>query len=470
MASEGEEHAPTYSLEVQQVINQFKPDLNSDAYFKISKKIEEQIELGLLAGSKESSIAMLPSYLPELPDGTEVGKFLSIDLSGKNLRIMLLILKGRAYEPEQIVCNYCVPSPVMVGSGEELFTFIVNCLLKFLRENNLLDADLSIGFVFSFPCELHSIRSARLLWWTKGFDIKDCLQKDVVNLLEEALELGLQSKARVKAVMNDTVGQLVAASYKYGPKCTMGVVIGYGCNSAFLENASNVKTLDMKKIRYDEFKTMVMVTEWEEFGQHGEFDEILTEFDRDVDTFSVHRGKQMLDKVTGALYLGEIVRRVLVKLTEDGLIFNGRICEKLETQDAFPTKYISEILAENQSVYSEPEGNYKSCRRICDELEVPSHCAVDYEAIHDLCDFVTGRSAGVVAAAISALMRHMKQTEIVIGVGGALVQFHPTYLSHLEKWMQILAPKNIKWEIAMADEGSAKGAAIVAAVSEKLFL
>lgn len=63
--------------------------------------------------------------------------------------------------------------------------------MKFLNEVNLLDASLPVGFVFSYPCELLSIRSARLLWWTKGFDIKDCLQKDVVKLLEEALELNM---------------------------------------------------------------------------------------------------------------------------------------------------------------------------------------------------------------------------------------------------------------------------------------
>uniref|UniRef100_A0A158R513 Phosphotransferase n=1 Tax=Syphacia muris TaxID=451379 RepID=A0A158R513_9BILA len=450
-----------YSYKVQEVLELFEP--KDEDLFEISKKIRQQIELGLEKGAAESPIAMLPSYVPELPDGTEVGKFLSIDLSGKNLRIMLLILKGRDGEPEQIVDNYCIPNPVMVGSGEQLFTFIVNCLLKFLRANDLLQSDLSIGFVFSFPCELHSIRSARLLWWTKGFDIKDCLQKDVVSLLEQALGLGMQSKVTVKAVMNDTVGQLISASYKYGSKCTMGVVIGYGCNSAYLEKAENVKTLDMKKVRYDEFKTMVMVTEWEEFGQNGEFETMLTEWDREVDEHSVHKGKQMLDKLTGALYMGELVRRVLLKLTMDGLIFSGRLCDKLETPDTFPTKYISEIL-------SDTDGNFKACRRICDELDIPSHCANDYEAMHDLCSNVSERSAGIVAAAISALLSHMKQKEIQIGVGGALVQFHPTYLHLLTDKLKLLAPKDIEWEIVRADEGSAKGAAIVAAVAERLFL
>ena len=83
----------------------------------------------------------------------------------------------------------------------------MNRLQQFLQEFGLVEANLPIGkfsqtilyslssalagFVFSYPCELLSIRSARLLWWTKGFDIKDCLQKDVVQLLEEALEMNM---------------------------------------------------------------------------------------------------------------------------------------------------------------------------------------------------------------------------------------------------------------------------------------
>lgn len=48
------------------------------------------------------------------------------------------------------------------------------------------------------------------------------------------------------------------------------------------------------------------------------------------------------------------------------------------------------------------------------------------------------------ALAIAALLRHMKQTDIQIGVGGALVQFHPTYLFHLNEKLKVLAPKDVK--------------------------
>lgn len=47
-------------------------------------------------------------------------------------------------------------------------------------------------------------------------------------------------------------------------------------------------------------------------------------------------------------------------------------------------------------------------------------------------------------AAIAALLRHIGRNNIKVGVGGALVQFHPTYLSLLENKMRDLVPKNIK--------------------------
>ncbi|VDK88731.1 unnamed protein product, partial [Litomosoides sigmodontis] len=157
----------------------------------------------------------------------------------------------------------------------------------------------------------------------------------------------------------------------------------------------------------------------------GELASILTQFDRDIDEASVHKGKQMIDKLTGALYLGELARRILVQFTLDGYLFNGKCCEKLDEVDSFPTKYISEILRDE-------EGSFKICRRICDELDAPSHCTADYEIIHEMsaCD-----------QAIAALLRHIGRNSIKIG-----------------------------WELVPADEGSAKGAAIVAAVAEKLAL
>lgn len=51
-----------------------------------------------------------------------------------------------------------------------------------------------------------------------------------------------------------------------------------------------------------------------------------------------------IDKLTGALYLGELVRRILAQLCLDHILFDGEPCEKLDAVDSFPTKYILEIL------------------------------------------------------------------------------------------------------------------------------
>lgn len=43
------------------------------------------------------------------------------------------------------------------------------------------------------------------------------------------------------------------------------------------------------------------------------------------------------------MYMGEIVRVVLVRLAKDGLLFDGQVSDELLTPHAFPTKYVSEI-------------------------------------------------------------------------------------------------------------------------------
>ena len=43
------------------------------------------------------------------------------------------------------------------------------------------------------------------------------------------------------------------------------------------------------------------------------------------------------------MYMGEIVRLILVQCTKKGLLFNGEISEELDTPHRFYTKYVSEI-------------------------------------------------------------------------------------------------------------------------------
>lgn len=60
----------------------------------------------------------------------EVGKYVAIDFSGRNLRIMLLTLKGSNQEPEQINHNYVFPASVVKGTGDQVRSSLFVCLFS----------------------------------------------------------------------------------------------------------------------------------------------------------------------------------------------------------------------------------------------------------------------------------------------------------------------------------------------------
>lgn len=429
---------------------------------EIRDSMYREFKLGLEIGSPPSSVAMIPSFVPAVPDGNESGEYLTIDLSGKNLRVLFVRFHGKSRRYDTEKHNYMVPKEIMVGTGAELFDFIVSCLEKFLVAFNLIDKELPLGFVFSYPCEMKGINSARLLFWTKGFNVEDCLHQDVGRLLKEAVKRNGKVKVNLKAIMNDTVGQLASSAYVHGQECIMGVVIGYGCNSSYLEDVANVKKFDAAKNNYP-FPKIVIDTEWEEFGSHGELDGIKTKFDLEIDESSVHKGRQSIDKLTGAFFLGELVRLILDQLCVDNLLFGGSRPEALQSSDAFPTKFISEILSDADSFTP-----FCNTRRIMEELQIPLHGTMDYVIIREVCHAVSLRSASIVAAAISALMKVINQPKMKIGVGGALIQFHPTYYELLVLQLNELAPSNVtEWNLVQTEAGSGTGAALVAAVVEK---
>lgn len=49
------------------------------------------------------------------------------------------------------------------------------------------------------------------------------------------------------------------------------------------------------------------------------------------------------EKMTSGMYLGEIVRQILIDLTKQGLLFRGHISESLKKRGIFETKYLSQI-------------------------------------------------------------------------------------------------------------------------------
>ncbi|VDP02638.1 unnamed protein product [Soboliphyme baturini] len=210
---------PFHQFKLESVLQEFI--LDNDSLQRMMYVMEKMMNYGLTGA--ESSIAMLPSFVPSLPEGDETGRYLAMDLGGTNLRVLLMDIKKEDSITESR--NFRVPQAVMTGTGEGLFDFIVNCLANFLDEKGLLDAGLSLGFTFSYPCDQHGIRSAKLLHWTKGFNASGVVGNDVVVMLEEAIKRRGNIKVKIVALMNDTVGTQISTAHDIG-QCALGVIVG----------------------------------------------------------------------------------------------------------------------------------------------------------------------------------------------------------------------------------------------------
>lgn len=65
---------------------------------------------------------MLPSFVRAVPNGTEVGNFLALDLGGTNFRVLLIKLSGQQAEMTGKI--FRVPENIMRGTGEAVCPFL----------------------------------------------------------------------------------------------------------------------------------------------------------------------------------------------------------------------------------------------------------------------------------------------------------------------------------------------------------
>lgn len=126
--------------------------LLSDAQMdELCMRILHEIKRGL---RKETHVAAdvkcFVTYVQDLPNGNERGKFLALDLGGTNFRVLLIHLKeANVFHMQSRI--YAIPQHIMLGPGKQLFDHIAECLSNFMKEHNVYTERLPLGFTFSFP-------------------------------------------------------------------------------------------------------------------------------------------------------------------------------------------------------------------------------------------------------------------------------------------------------------------------------
>ncbi|XP_072236486.1 hexokinase HKDC1-like [Leuresthes tenuis] len=452
--------------------------------FKLSSEqlqlVKDRMRVGLEAGLKckgPSTIKMLPSYVCHTPDGKEYGKYLALDLGGTNFRALLVRFKRQRTRLYHKI--YPIPLEIMQGTGEELFDHLAQCVSDFLDYMGVKNARLPTGFTFSFPCEQTAIDTGTLVSWTKGFKATDCEGHDVVSMLREAIKRRNDFDLDIVALVNDTVGTMMSCAYE-DPKCEIGLIAGTGTNLCYMEEVKNIEKIEQKRGTTETEKgtlegeedqqhggtdavttKMCINTEWGGLGDDDSLHDIITPYDIEVDQYSVNPGKQRFEKLTSGMYLGEVVRRVLLDLTRRGLLFRGNVTETLKTPGIFETKYLSQIESDKLALLQ--------VRCILQKLGLNCN-SDDCIIVKKVCGAVSRRAAQLCGAGMAAVVdkirenRRLDHLSVTVGVDGALYKLHPHFSLVLQETTRVMASQ-CEVTFLPSEEGSGKGAALIAAVA-----
>ncbi|XP_051977318.1 hexokinase-2-like [Xyrauchen texanus] len=434
--------------------------LSRDQLTEVKRRMTEEMNRGLAKQTHPTAtVKMLPTFVRSTPDGTERGDFLALDLGGTNFRVLLVrVRSGKRRSVEMHNKIYTIPQDITQGTGEELFDHIVHCIADFLEYMGMKGASLPLGFTFSFPCHQTRLDQGVLIKWTKGFKASGCEGEDVATLLKDAIHRSEEFDLDVVAVVNDTVGTMMTCGYE-DPQCEVGLIVGTGTNACYMEEMSNVELVEGSEGR------MCVNMEWGAFGDCGELDDICTEFDRAVDDQSTNSGKQRYEKMISGMYLGEVVRNVLLDFTAKGLLFRGKLSERLKTRGIFETKFLSQIESDRLAL--------RQVRSILQHLGLTSSTCDDSILVKEVCSVVSKRAAQLCGAGLAAVVdkirlnRGLDQLKITVGVDGTLYKLHPHFSTIMRKTLRDLAP-NCEVSLVQSEDGSGKGAALITAVACRL--
>lgn len=336
---------------------------------------------------------------------------------------------------------------------------------------------LNMGFTFSFPVEQTAIAKGTLIKWTKGFNCPDAPGKDVVELLQTALDRK-HIKVKVNALVNDTVGALLAHSYHSGG-AFIGAIYGTGTNGAYVANVEEVKKLHFGEkgsgAHANRPKKMLINTEWGGFDDDAQSRPsgtglTVTPWDNYVDRTSIRPRHHAFEKMISGMYLGEVARAIMVSLIDRLLLFSGWSSPAMDTQYGFDTALISAIQGDKAEASDAASATRKALVGTMG-IKQEHVSDVDVETVRTVCDLVALRAARLSAVPIAATIQHTKQAEevgpqgdIKVGVDGSVVEYLPGFQDRMKAALvEMLGEKTgEKVVFGLAKDGSGVGAALCA--------
>jgi hexokinase len=348
---------------------------------------------------------------------------------------------------------------VNCAPGCELFDFLAECIDDFVSKHSLAGQRLPLGFTFSFPMIQTALNVGNLVTWTKSFNCAGVVGTDAVQQLNSAIVRrggNLAKDIEVVVILNDTTGTLIKGAYD-DPKTSIGLILGTGCNAAYLEKKANVSRWGTTAQLSSNCTEVVIDTEMGAFGDNGCIDFVKTEFDRKVDEESLLPNSFSFEKYFAGKYIGDLLRHILLGLHGQQLFCKGQKMDVLGEQGSITSTDISDI---------EGDDNSAAASRVTQRLGLLSS-KDDNDILRYVCSLLAHRCALLVGVTMAALLSRAERADASIAVTGSLYKCHPNLKDLLERYTRKYYDK---WEgkTFLSDDGSGKGAGLLAAIADRI--
>ncbi|BCS01662.1 uncharacterized protein AKAW2_52003A [Aspergillus luchuensis] len=445
--------------EVQKIADMFRVD--GDTLRRITDHFVKEMEKGL--GNSDSDIPMNVTWVTKSPTGHETGQYLTVDMGGTNLRVCNVTLTEEKGGYKIAQSKFKLPGGLKTGNAQELWAYIADRVADFLRERELTPRPgekLPLAFTFSYPVTQDNIRHGVLQRWTKGWDVSGVEGEDVVAQLEEAFE-ERNVPVHIVALVNDTTGTLIASAYK-DPEIKIGSIFGTGCNSAYMEKIGRVPKIAEHHLPADQYVAINT-----EYGAFDNSHRVLPrcQFDLEIDRASPRPGQQTYEKMVAGLYVGEIVRLIIVHLHEKAGYLENMDLGRLRHIHAMESSCVSRMEEDGSA---EDSAMAETRKFLFEEFGIEPTCE-ELRVCCRLGEIVCTRAARLYACGIAAICKKEGIRQGRVGVDGStfekLFRFKERAAAALREILEWPDGSEDLITFVPAEDGSGIGAALIAALS-----
>ncbi|KAI7847933.1 hexokinase-domain-containing protein [Circinella umbellata] len=387
---------------------------------------EKEMDTGLANVEGQSGdLKMIPSYVTGYPTGNEKGTYLALEISGVDIYVCQVKLKGEGGKLAINQYQYEIPDDLSTGDDISiLIDYVADCVSDFQRrvsgssssstnknpqtvsthqkQSSPSDQTVySMAISLGFAVRQTGLDRGTFIALEHGFEYPNVIGRDVVDLFQSRFQAkGLN--VRIVAIAN-------AHAYQH-PATRIGIVHNIGTNCAYYEKVGNIdKSLVQQQQQQGEDlnNDMIISTEWCNFGSRRGIGHLpMNRYDHLVDGESNNQGIHIFEKMTTGMYLGEIVRQILVDLVDRQILSFQTDDDDgdclLRTPYHFDTSYMYVCEADDDWE------NLEDTRVVLEEMcKVDETTQADREIVKKICELVGQRAAMLLGANIASVVKHM---------------------------------------------------------------